>query len=156
MASPLSFISPGADEPTHPLTVSVVEEWEKRPEVVEVRTTIRLPGREYTTLEFQDSALPISLSEQALPFDEPFAADIEFVAGQDLRPGREGGIVLGQDVVLNFGESPEAFVGQAVSIPRHLVSANVSPRVALEHPAIAEYSGSTLRICLGLYRQFAM
>lgn len=98
------------------LTASQVTAWEERPDVVEVRTSIRLPGSEYTALHYGGEFLPIYLGESLLAIEDPFATEIQIIAGQDLRPGQEGRIVLGQDLVLHFQRTPQTFVGEVVTI----------------------------------------
>lgn len=116
--SPLTFLSPGvAGGTTLPLTASLVEEWEQRPDVVQVRTTIQLPGSEYTYLRYQNQALPIALRDDALPVSDPFTQEVNVIAGRDIRPGEQGAIVLGQDIVLHLGVSPaETLVDSQVSL----------------------------------------
>ncbi len=112
-----SFLSRSGDLPTHPLTPAVVEEWARRPDVLEVRTTIALPGFEYTFLEHGGKRLPVSLYDDALAImDEPFVRPAQLIAGRDLRPGREGEVVLSQDVLLHLELTPEEALGQVITI----------------------------------------
>ena len=118
--SGLSFPFPGITRGDRTLPASLVEEWRKRPDVVDLRTTILLPGSEYTSLRYRDKTLAISLYEQALPVSDPFSPEARFVAGRGLRPGEEGVIVLGQDVVMHLGiPDPAAFLGAEVSVELH-------------------------------------
>jgi ABC-type antimicrobial peptide transport system permease subunit len=94
----------------------VVAEWEKRPDVIEMRTTIYLPGMEFTSLAYDDEIMRISLYENTLSIEDPFEPETQFVVGRDLRPGREGEVVLGQDVILNLGADPQTFVGEVITI----------------------------------------
>jgi ABC-type antimicrobial peptide transport system permease subunit len=112
----LSFLGAGDRTPTHPLTSDVVAEWETRPDVVELRTTIYLPGMEFTSLVYGDEVLQVSLYESTLSFEDPFQPETQFIAGRDLRPGREGEVVLGQDVILNLEANPETFIDEVITI----------------------------------------
>jgi len=113
------FLTPGrVYSTTAILTEEVVEGWRQRPDIRDVRTTIWLPGSEYTFLRYGETVIPASLYQSALAIEDPFAAETQLIAGQDLRPGREGEIVLGQDVVLNLqGDLPvENMLGAEVRI----------------------------------------
>jgi ABC-type antimicrobial peptide transport system permease subunit len=114
--SPLPFLPSASGEGVAlALTASLVKEWEQRPDVTEVRTTIRLPGNEYTYLNYQGQSLRISLREDPLPVSDPFTPEVNVIAGRTLRPGKEGEVVLSQDVVMHLGVSiPETFVGSVV------------------------------------------
>lgn len=113
------FLTPGrVYSATAILTEEVVEGWRQRPDIRDVRTTIWLPGSEYTFLRHGETIIPASLYQSALSIGDPFAAETRLIAGQDLRPGHEGEIVLGQDLVLNLrGDLPvEDMLGAEVRV----------------------------------------
>ncbi len=106
--------------PAHPLTAAQVAEWEKRPDVVQVRTHISLPGSDYTWMRYGQTALPVSLPDSGINAAGPFSRQVGFIAGEELPPGCRGQIVLGQDIVSRLGvQPPTALLGQAVTIELH-------------------------------------
>jgi putative ABC transport system permease protein len=109
-------------EPRRTVLISpaLVDEIRARDDVVEAHPRIYTPGSMDVSLKINDDTLGVRVGEFHWGLNDPFTPAPEIVAGQELEPDSQGGIVVSAGALEELGyEGQEAFedlIGQEVEL----------------------------------------
>jgi hypothetical protein len=97
------------------ITPALVEEIRARDDVVEVRPRIYTPSSMDVSLKIGEEILSVRVGEFHWGMGDPFTPAPEIVAGEELDPDSQGGIVVTASALeeLGFTQAPSASSGQA-------------------------------------------